>query len=129
VQDHSSSTYASISFRPILNQVVKRVRVDYCGGKPFFTNNWKSQAILALYKPAEPEAPLFDVWSAICDTPPEEEESAVVRALAYFEGVLGWRIGDINHISYLQARAAQKHYACMDQALYRTRLCELVLIS
>jgi hypothetical protein len=50
---------------------------------------------------------LFDVCSAICDTPPEAEESVVVRALAYFEGVLSWRIGDINHISYLQARATQ----------------------
>jgi hypothetical protein len=107
VQDHSGSTYASISFRAILNQVVERVGVDYYGEKPFFTNNWKNQAILTFYKPAEPEAPLFDVCSAICDTPPEAEESVVVRALAYFEGVLSWRIGDINHISYLQARATQ----------------------
>jgi hypothetical protein len=107
VQDHSGSTYASISFRAILNQVVERVGVDYYGGKPFFTNNWKSQAILTFYKPAKPEAPLFDVCSAICDTPPEAEGSAVVRSLAYFEGVLGWRIGDINHIPYLQACAAQ----------------------
>jgi hypothetical protein len=51
-----------------------------------------------LYKPAEPEAPLFDVCSAVCDTPPEAGESALVRALAYFEGVIGWRIADINHI-------------------------------
>ena len=107
MQDRSGSTYVSISFRAILNQVVERVGVDYYGGEPFFTNNWKSQAILTFYKPAEPEAPLFDVCSAVCDTPPEAEESALVRALAYFEGVLGWRIADINHISYLQARAAQ----------------------
>jgi hypothetical protein len=72
-----------------------------------FTNNWKSQAILTFYKPTEPEAPLFDVCSAVWDTPPEAEESALVRALAYFEGVLGWWITDINHISYLQARATQ----------------------
>jgi hypothetical protein len=50
---------------------------------------------------------LFDVCNAVCDTPLEAEESALVRALAYFEGVRGWRISDINHISYLQARAAQ----------------------
>jgi hypothetical protein len=55
----------------------------------------------------EPEAPLFDVCSAVCDTPPEAEESALVHALAYFEGVLGCRIADINHITYLQARASQ----------------------
>jgi hypothetical protein len=75
--------------------------------EPFFTSNWKSQAILCLYKPAEPEAPLFDVYSAVCYTPPEAEESALVHALAYFEGVLGWRIADFNHISYLQACDAQ----------------------
>jgi hypothetical protein len=80
--------------------------VDYYGGELFFTNNWKSQAILTFYKPAEPEAPLFDVCSAVCDTPPEVE-SALVHALAYFEGVLGWRIANINYVSYLQARAAQ----------------------
>jgi hypothetical protein len=86
VQDHSGSTYASISFHAILNQVVERVGVDYYGGEPFFTNNWKSQAILTFYKPAEPEAPLFDVRGAVCDTPAEAEESALVRALAYFWG-------------------------------------------
>jgi hypothetical protein len=67
----------------------------------------KSQAILTFYKLAEPEAPLFDVCSAVCDTPTEAEESALVLALAYFEGVLGWRIADISHVSYLQARATQ----------------------
>jgi hypothetical protein len=61
VQDPSSSTYASISFCAILNNVVERVRVDCYGGEPFFTTNWKSQEILTFYKPAEPEAPLFDV--------------------------------------------------------------------
>jgi hypothetical protein len=35
VQDHSGSTYASISFGAILNQVVERVGVDYYGGEPF----------------------------------------------------------------------------------------------
>jgi hypothetical protein len=106
VQDRCSCTYASISFRAILNQVVERVGVNYYGGEPFFTNNWKSQAILTFYKPAEPEAPLFDVCSGVCDTPPQAEVSALVRALAYFEGVLGWRIVDINHVSYLQVCVA-----------------------
>jgi hypothetical protein len=50
---------------------------------------------------------MFDVCSAVCDTPPEAEESALVRALAYFEGVLPWTIAYINHISYLQACAAR----------------------
>jgi hypothetical protein len=86
---------------------VERVGVDYYGGESFFTNNWKSQAILTFYKPAEPEAPLFDVCSAVCDTPLEAEESALVHTLAYFEGVLGWRIAGINYILYLQACAAQ----------------------
>jgi hypothetical protein len=106
VQDRFGSTYASISFRVILNQVVERVGVDYYGGEPFLTNNWKSQAIITFYKP-EPEAPLFDVCSAVCDTPPKAGESALVRALAYFEGVLGWRIAYINHVSCLQVRVAQ----------------------
>jgi hypothetical protein len=69
--------------------------VDYYGGEPFFTNNWKSQEILTLYKSAELEAPLFDVCNVVCDTPPQAEESALVRTLAYFEGVIGWRIADI----------------------------------
>jgi hypothetical protein len=73
---------------------VERVGVDYYGGVSFFTNNWKSSAILIFYKPAEPEAPLFDVYSGVCDTPPQEEESALVCALAYFKGVLDWRIAD-----------------------------------
>jgi hypothetical protein len=108
VQDHSGYTYPSISFRAILNQVVERVGVDYYGGEPFFTNNWKWQAILTFYKPAEPDAPLFDVCSGVCVTHPQAEESALVRALAYFKGVLGWRIADINHVSYLQAHAAHQ---------------------
>jgi hypothetical protein len=40
----------------------------------------KSQAILTLYKPAEPEASLFDVCSAVCDTPPEAGESTSTRS-------------------------------------------------
>jgi hypothetical protein len=54
------------------------------------------------------EAPLFDICSGVCDTPPHAEESELVCTLAYFEGVLGWRIADINHIPYLQARAAHQ---------------------
>jgi hypothetical protein len=87
---------------------VERVGVEYYGGEPFFTNNWKCQAILTFYKPAKPDAPLFDVCSGVSDTPPQAEESALVHALAYFEGVLGWRIADINNVPYLQARAAHQ---------------------
>jgi hypothetical protein len=86
---------------------VERVGVDYYGGELFFTNNWKSQVILTFYKLAEPEAPLFDVYSGACDTPPQAKESALVHTLAYFEEVLGWRIADINHVSYLQVCVAQ----------------------
>jgi hypothetical protein len=39
---------------------------------------------------------------------PKAEESALVHALAYFEGVLGWSIADINHVPYVQARAAHQ---------------------
>jgi hypothetical protein len=106
VQDHSSSTYASISFRDSESSHGKS-----WGGllwwEAIFTNNWKSQAILTLYKPAEPEALLFDACSAVCDTPAEAEESALVCALAHFEGVLGWRIAYVNHVSYIKACASQ----------------------
>jgi hypothetical protein len=87
---------------------VERVGVDYYGGEPFFTNNQKCQAILSFYKPAEPEAPLFDVCIVVCDTPAQAEEGALVHALAYFEGVLGWRIADINHVPYPQECAAHQ---------------------
>jgi hypothetical protein len=40
----------------------------------------KSQAILTLYKPAEAEASLFHVCSAVCDTPPEVGESTSTRS-------------------------------------------------
>jgi hypothetical protein len=43
VQDRSGSTYASISFRAILNPVMEGVGVNYYGGETFFTNNWKNQ--------------------------------------------------------------------------------------
>jgi hypothetical protein len=108
VQDHSGSTYASISFRVILNLSRGKSWGGLLWWGAVFTNNWKCQAILTFYKPAESNAPLFDVCSGVCDTPPQAEESALVRALAYFEGVLGWRIADINHVSYLQARAAHQ---------------------
>jgi hypothetical protein len=56
---------------------------------------------------------LFDVCSVVCDTPPKAEESVLVRALAYFEGVLGSGIADTKHISYLQACAARSVTLCM----------------
>jgi hypothetical protein len=88
VQDHSGSTYASISFRDSESSHGKSWGGLLWWGA-VFTNNWKCQAILSFYKPAEPEAPLFDVCSGVCDTPPQAEESALARALDYFEGVLG----------------------------------------
>ncbi|CAN6292164.1 unnamed protein product [Urochloa humidicola] len=37
--DLSGSTYASISFRAIFNQVMERIKLDCYGGQPFFTRN------------------------------------------------------------------------------------------
>jgi hypothetical protein len=102
--DLSSSTYASISFRAILNQVVEKVRLNYYGGEPFFTRNWKYHATLTFYRPEEPEAPLFDVLQWCVWQSSEAEESALICALAYFDGVIGWTIGDIDCIPFLRAR-------------------------
>ena len=102
----SDSTYASMSFRAILNQVVEKVRLDYYGGEPFFTRDWKHQSTLTFYKPDQADdPPMFDICSAVCETHPAAELSALVRALSYFDEVLGWRVADINHVLYLQVRA------------------------
>ena len=102
----SGSTYASMSFRVILNQVVARVGLDYYGGQPVFTRNWKHQATLTFYNADRPDdPPMFDICSDVCDSLEEAELSALVRALAYFDGVLDWTIGDINHYRWLQERA------------------------
>jgi hypothetical protein len=106
---------------------VERVWVDYYGGELFFINNLKSQAILTFYKATKPETPLFDVCSALCDTPLEAEESAVVHAPAYFEGVLGWRIVDINKLHiYKRVLLSNIMHAWIR---FCTLLYELVLIS
>jgi hypothetical protein len=79
---------------------MERVGLDYYGWEPLFTRNWKHQATLTFYEPPEPKASLFDVCSGACNRPLEAEESTLVRA-----GVLGWTIGDINYVSYLQVCA------------------------
>ena len=49
--------------------------------------------------------PLFDIYSTVCDYHWAAEESALIRALAYFHEVQGWTIGDLNYLAYLQKRA------------------------
>ena len=38
----------------------------------------------------------------VCEPDWEAEESALVRALSYFDEVLGWTLGDLNNLPYLQ---------------------------
>jgi hypothetical protein len=86
----SGSIYASLSFRVILNQVVEKNGLDYYGGQPCVTRDWKHHATLTFYKTDQPDAPpMFDICSAECDTYPEVELSALAHALSYFDRVLG----------------------------------------
>jgi hypothetical protein len=48
---------------------------------------------------------MFDICSDACDSYPEAELSSLPHALSYFDGVLGWTIGDINYVLFLQIRA------------------------
>jgi len=58
------------------------------------------------YRANQLNTPLFNIYSSICGYYWKAEESALVRALAYFDEVLSWTIGDLNYTSYLQKRAA-----------------------
>ena len=101
----SDSTYASMSFRAILNQVVEKVGLGYYGRQSVFTRNWKHQETLTFYRTDQPDdPPMIDICSSVCESLAEAELSALAHALAYFDRVLGWTIGDINYISYLQER-------------------------
>jgi len=58
------------------------------GGEPFFTKDFKFEAKLSFYGANQLNTSLFDIYSPICDFYWEAEESALVRALAYFDEVL-----------------------------------------
>ena len=100
-------TIASVSFRAILNQVVDTLSLIWMGGEPCFLHNCKFQAKLSFCRASQLNTPLFDICSSICNNEWEAEESALVRALAYFDEVLRWTIGDRNYLIYLRMRAMQ----------------------
>ena len=77
------------------------------GGEPYFTRDLRFQAKLFFCRASQPNTPLFDICSSICGRHWEAEESALVRALVYFDEVLDWKIGDLNYLRYLQLRAFQ----------------------
>ena len=80
--------------------------MTYIGGESFFTRYLKFQAKLAFYRANQLNNPLFDIYSSICGYYWKAEENALVRAIAYFDEVLGWTIRDLNYTLYLQKRAA-----------------------
>jgi hypothetical protein len=45
---------------------------------------------------------MFDICSVVCDSYPDVELSALAHILSYFDRVLGWTIGDINYVPFLQ---------------------------
>jgi hypothetical protein len=80
----SGSTYASMCFRAIFNQVVEKIGLDYYGGQSCFTKDWKQQATLTFYRTDQPDAPpMFDICSVVCDIYPEVELSALAHTLIY----------------------------------------------
>ena len=96
----------AVSFRAILNQILENLALTYMDGEPFFTRDFNFQAKLAFYRANQLNNPLFDIYSSICGYYWKAKENALVRAIAYFDEVLGWTIGDLNYTSYLQKRAA-----------------------
>ena len=72
------------------------------GGEPFFTRDLRFQAKLSFCRTSQVNTPLFDICSSICGRYWEAEESALVRALVYFDEFLNWTIGDLNYLKYLQ---------------------------
>ena len=91
-------TIASVSFRAILNQVMDTLGLTCMGGEPYFTRGLKFQAKLSFCRASQPNTPLFDICSSLCGHQWEAEESALVRALVYFDEVLGWTIEDRNYL-------------------------------
>ena len=82
-------TIAVVSFRAILNQVMDTLGLTCMGGEPYFTRSCRFQAKLSFCRASQPNTLLFDICSSICGNEWEAEESALVRALAYFDEVLG----------------------------------------
>ena len=100
-------TIATFSFRAIMNQVMDNFSLTYMGGGPYFTRDLRFQSKLSFCRTSQHNTPLFNICSSICGRHWEAEESAVVRALVYINEVLGWTIGDLNYLRYLQLRAFQ----------------------
>jgi len=100
-------TIASVSFRTILNQVMETLGLTCLGQELYFTRGLRFQAKLSFCRASQPNTPLFDICSSLCGHQWEAEESALVRALVYFDEVLGWTIGDHNYLIYLRMRAMQ----------------------
>ena len=82
-------TISAVSFRAILNQVMGNLGLTYMGGEPYFRRDCKFQAKLSFCRASQPNNQLFDICSSICGRHWEAEESALVRALVYFDEVLG----------------------------------------
>ena len=68
------------------------------GGEPYFTRGCRFQAKLSFCKASQSNTLLFDICGSVCGNEWEAEESALVRALAYFDEVLGWTIEDRNYL-------------------------------
>ena len=89
---------ASVNFRAILNQVMDTLGLTCTGGEPYFTRGLRFQAKLSFCRASQPNTPLFDICSSLFVHQWEAEESALVRALVYFDEVLGWTIEDRNYL-------------------------------
>ena len=98
---------AAVSLRAILNQVIDTLGLTCMAGEPYFTRDLRFQAKLFFCRASQPNTLLFDICSSICGMHWEAEESALVRALLYFDEVLGWTIGNYNYLIYLRMRAMQ----------------------
>jgi hypothetical protein len=92
----SGTTYASMSFRAILNQVLQKIGLDFFGLQACFTKDWKHQVTLTFYETDQPDAPpIFDICSDVCHNYSEAVLSALAHTLSYFNGVLRldhWRL-------------------------------------
>ena len=81
-------TIIAVSFRAILNQFMDTLGLTCIGGEPYFTRDLRFQAKLFFCRASQPNTLLFDICSSICGRHWEAEESALVRALVYFDEVL-----------------------------------------
>ena len=121
-------TIALVSFRAILNQVMDYIGLHYMGGESFFTRDFRFQAKLSFYRTSQLNTPLFDICSSICGRHWEAEESALVRALIYFDEVLGWTIGDRNYLIYLRMWAMLSLQICNMHGCIATIIVEQLVL-